>query len=64
MKHYIEKIIVPYVSHKREFIEKIIVPFVSHNRELLKFDKDRPALAIFDSFKGQTTLPYLKATIS
>ena len=29
--------------------------FVSRKREVLKLDKDRPALAIFDSFKGQTT---------
>ena len=42
------------VTMKR-YIEKIIVPFVSCKRELLKLDKDRPALAIFDSFKGQTT---------
>ena len=39
----------------KRYIEKIIVPFVSRKRELLKLDKDRPALAIFDSFKGQTT---------
>ena len=31
------------------------MPFVSCKREVLKLDKDRPALAIFDSFKGQTT---------
>ena len=37
------------------YLEKVIVPFVSHKREVLKLDKDRPALAIFDSFKGQTT---------
>ena len=50
------------------YIEKVIVPFVSCKRELLKLDKERPALAIFDSFKGQTTpalsIPYFKATIS
>ena len=39
----------------KRYIEKIIVPFVSSKRELLKLDKDRPALAIFESFKGQTT---------
>ena len=38
----------------KRYTEKIIVPFFSHKRELLKLDKDRPALAIFDSFKGQT----------
>ena len=37
------------------YLEKVIVPFVSRKREVLKLDKDRPALVIFDSFKGQTT---------
>ena len=36
------------------YLEKVIVPFVSL-REVLKLDKDTPALAIFDSFKSQTT---------
>ena len=37
------------------YLEKVIVPFVSCKREVLKLDKDRPGLVIFDSFKGQTT---------
>ena len=46
------------------YLEKVIVPFVSCKKEVLKLDKDRPALAIFDSFKGQLSIPYFKATIS
>uniref|UniRef100_A0A1X7TZ62 DDE-1 domain-containing protein n=1 Tax=Amphimedon queenslandica TaxID=400682 RepID=A0A1X7TZ62_AMPQE len=40
----------------KRYIEKVIVPFVSQKRESLKLQNDCPALAIFDSFKGQTTL--------
>ena len=37
------------------YIEKFIIPFVSCKRDELKLNKDHPALAILDSFKGQTT---------
>ena len=40
----------------KRYIEKIIVPFVSNKRRDLKLtEEDDTALAIFDSFKGQTT---------
>ena len=37
------------------YVEKIIVPFLDKKRAALKLDKTRPALAIFDCFRGQTT---------
>ena len=37
------------------YIEKIVVPFISRKREALKLDKTHPALAVFDCFRGQTT---------
>ena len=37
------------------YIEKVIVPFVSHKRKELKLSENHPALAIYDSFNGQTT---------
>lgn len=37
------------------YIKKIIVPFVSSKREALKLDPAYPALAIMDGFRGQTT---------
>lgn len=39
----------------KRYIEKIIVPFVSNKRAELKLTENDSALAIFDSFKGQTT---------
>lgn len=35
--------------------EKIVVPFLSQKRESLKLEKTSPALASFDCLKGQTT---------
>ena len=37
------------------YLKEVVVPFVCHKREVLKLDKVRPTLAIFDSIKGQTT---------
>ena len=37
------------------YIKKIIVPFVSSKREALKLNPAYPALAIMDGFRGQTT---------
>ena len=37
------------------YLENVIFPFVDKKREELKLEKDHPALAIFDCFKGQTT---------
>ena len=39
----------------KRYIKKVIVPFISKKRESLKLNKDRPALAVFDCFEGQTT---------
>ena len=39
----------------RRYIENIIVPFVSNKRELLELPNNHPALAIIDCFRGQTT---------
>ena len=39
----------------KHYVEKIIVPFVSNKRAELKLTASHLALAIFDSFKGQTT---------
>ena len=39
----------------KRYIEKVIVPFISKKRESLKLNKDCPTLAVFDCFKGQTT---------
>ena len=36
-------------------IEKIVVPFISQKREALKLEKTHSALALFDCFRGQTT---------
>ena len=37
------------------YIQKIIIPSVNSKREMLKLQKQHPALAIIDCFKGQTT---------
>ena len=37
------------------YINNLIVPFVNSVRENLCLDEDKPALAIFDCFKGQVT---------
>ena len=42
------------VTTKR-YIEKILVPFVTKKREELKLGKSHPALVLFDCFRGQTT---------
>ena len=39
----------------KRYIEKIVVPSISRKREALKLDKTHPALAVFDCFRGQTT---------
>lgn len=39
----------------KRYIEKVIVPFVSCKRKELKLSETHSALAIYDSFKGQTT---------
>ena len=39
----------------RRYIERIVVPFVTKKREVLKLPSDHPTLALFDGFKGQTT---------
>ena len=41
------------------YLEKIIVPFISKKREELKHPPDHPALAIFDVFRGQRTERFL-----
>jgi len=37
------------------YVQKIIIPSVNNKREMLKLQKQHPALAIIDYFKGQTT---------
>ena len=39
----------------KRYIENILLPFVSKKREELKLSKSHPALVIFDCFRGQTT---------
>ena len=39
----------------KRYIEKVIVPFVTEKRQKLKMDLTSPAAAIFDNFRGQTT---------
>ena len=39
----------------KRYIENVILPFVSQKRESLKLEKTHPALALFDCFRGQTT---------
>lgn len=46
------------------YLDKIVFPFINKKRQELKLDKDSPALAIFDCFKGHTTqlvLDHLKS---
>ncbi len=38
-----------------EYLEDIIIPFVAKTRENLGVGPSRPALAIFDHFRGQLT---------
>ena len=38
-----------------DYIEKILVPFVTRKREALSLDPQHPALVIFDRFKCQCT---------
>ena len=42
----------------KRYIDKIIVPFITQKREALKLEKTHPALAIFDCFRGQTTADF------
>ena len=37
------------------YVQKIIIPSVNNKREMLKLQKQHPAMAIIDCFKGQTT---------
>ena len=46
----------------KRYIDKIIVPFITKKREALKLGKSHPALAIFDGFRGQTT-PVIKSLL-
>ena len=39
----------------KHYIDKVIVPFVTEKRQELKLDPTFPAAAIFDNFRGQTT---------
>ena len=39
----------------KRYIEKIIVPFISQKRQSLDLPASQPSLAIFDCFRGQTT---------
>ena len=39
----------------KRYIDRIIVPFVTQKRIDLKLEPTRPAAAIFDNFRGQTT---------
>ena len=43
----------------KRYIDKIIVPFVTKKRQELKLDPKSPAAAIFDNFCGQTTTDIL-----
>ena len=43
-------------STMKRYIEKIIVPFVTKKREVMNLEKSHPALALFDGFRGQTTM--------
>ena len=38
-----------------QYLQKIILPFMKQKREELGFSADRPALVLFDHFKGQVT---------
>jgi len=39
----------------KRYLEKIIIPFVSHKRTELGLQDNHPVLAIYDGFRGQTT---------
>ena len=39
----------------KHYIDRIIVPFVTQKRQALKLHSASPAVAIFDNFRGQTT---------
>ena len=39
----------------KRYIKKVVIPFVTQKREALKLETTHPALALFDGFKGQTT---------
>ena len=43
------------------YLEKIIVPFITKKREELNLARDHTALAIFDVFRGQRTERFLSA---
>ena len=37
----------------KDYVEKIILPYIKHKRKSLKLPDDYPALLIFDNFKAQ-----------
>ena len=39
----------------KRYIKKVVIPFVTQKREALKLETTHPALALLDGFKGQTT---------
>ena len=39
----------------KRYIDNIIMPFVTQKRQELKLRPTHPAIAIFDNFRGQTT---------
>ena len=43
----------------KRYIDNIIVPFVTQKRQELKLRPTHPALAIFDNFRGQITADIL-----
>ena len=47
----------------KQYIEKIIVPFISEKREALKLERHSPALAIFDCFNLGSCWSSLTATL-
>ena len=44
----------------KQYVEKIVLPYVTRKREELQLRHDQPALLIFDNFKAQTTSSFLK----
>ena len=39
----------------KRYIEKIVIPFITQKREALELSNSHPALVLFDAFRGQTT---------
>ena len=42
----------------KRYFERVLLPYIE-KREMLKLEKCHPALAIIDSFRGQTTPDFL-----